>query len=294
MAADVKKGEKWSFNRSGGQIKVSGYYTVKYDPGDYASVESEVFHASYESGVPAYSSVYPTDDLLLYLNEKHVTTLGPHYFKVNITYTNGIRTKNNQTVPVNPTLQPAEISYFTITTSKKIDRAVNPAAPSDRDKDLPITNSAKETYDPPVMEDDIDIGMRIVKYYSSYNPLTQWDYNRTVNQDVFQGIPAGKVRFKEESAEEVEIGTTTYWKVTRTCHIRKDGWNIRMLDEGFRVIKGSNVLPKEEGTQIEDSKENKISEPALLDGAGGLLAAGADAVFNEHQVCTLKDYSGLV
>ena len=321
MAASVIKGDKWNFTRKGGQITLKGFYTVVYAPADYPTVEAESIHASYETGVPASGEACDvTGWESLFVSEKSVSQTAPHYFKVDITYTNGTLTKNSQEVPVNPTQQLPEISFFTVSGQEKIDKDKNDAV---------VTNSAKEPPDPPLMEDDMWMGMRVVKYYNEgeYNPNNYAGYKRSINSGTF--TITGKsgryefanetVKFVEEGMEEVELGQLNYCKVTRVLHIRADAlkWKRRLLDEGYNVITGSNIKPAATGTSkriktkelrdpekaFQDDPElpdynpyetTPTSEPTLLDGSGGILAHNGTPYFFEKEILTPISYSGIV
>lgn len=319
MAATVLKGDKWEYIRREGRFQATGFYTVTFGETDYNSIEEEVFQASFVEGIPEIFSSYPVTNLgFMILNEKRVTPLGSHYFRVDLTYESyhgehHPKIKNSHGAPVDPDQLETEVSYFTMTSNEKIDElAVYESGKSNRPE-----NSAGEPFDPELTEDYNDMGMRIVKYYkkADYDPHQQLVYNRTVNENTFYGFAKGHVKFVEETADPIEIGTTDYYKVTRTFHCRVTGWKKRGLDQGYRCKKGadgSNIVGGTAALQPIKTKDvttgelSNVSEPVRLDGAGNILAAGATvdgngnpllagaAVFLEFTTRTEWDYSAFV
>jgi hypothetical protein len=318
MAADVKKGDSWVFNRQGGKITLTGFYTVIYSPTDCATPEEEVIKASYDGIVPDWGEACTVPGWeWLFITNKTATHKSPHNLRVDIVYSNIISESSKNRAPINPTLMKPEVSFFTISNQEKIDK--------DKD-DNAITNSANETPDPPLMEDDMWLGMRVIKYYSSnsYDPNGYAVYKRSVNSGTFKikaksgtyQFATGTVKFVEESMEEIEFGKDeTYCKVTRVFHIRADSlkWQRRLLDEGFTVKAGAatNVKPGGTGnarrivteeltdpTKAYDPETNPYiytptAEPTLLDGDGQLNFTGTP-VFLTKETLTPVSYSGIV
>jgi hypothetical protein len=322
MGADVRKGDSWVFNRDGGKMTLTGSYTVVYSNETY-STEEEAIRASYEGIVPDYGEACTVEGWeWLFVTKKTAKHLSPHNLTVEIIYTNIIGESSGNSTPQNPALAKPEVSFFTISNQEKIDK--------DKD-DNAITNSANETPDPPLMEDDMWLGMRVIKYYSSnsYDPNGYAVYKRSVNSGTFKikaksgtyQFATGTVKFVEESMEEIEFGKDeTYSKVTRIFHIRSDDlkWQRRLLDEGFTVKAGAvtNVKPGGTGNarrivteELTDpskawnddkASENynpytytATAEPTLLDGNGQLNFAGTP-VFLTKETLTPVSYSGIV
>lgn len=318
MSADVRKGDKWVFNRDGGKITLTGFYTVVYASTDHATPEKEVIYASFETPIPDMGTACDVENWgWLFVAKKTARHDSPHNLTVEIVYSNVISEQLANSSPIDPALQKPEINFFTVSAQEKIDK--------DKDGNA-ITNSANETPDPPLMEDDMWLGMRVVKYYSSdnYNPNNYANYKQSINSGTFTirarsgtyQFADKTVKFIEESMEEVEISKDkTYSKVTRVFHIRADSlkWKRRLLDEGFSVVTGSNIKPAtssakaqrivtKELTNPEESFDANTNpyiftptpEPTLLDGSGGILAYNGTPVYLEKETLTAKSYSGII
>jgi hypothetical protein len=320
-SVSVKKGNNWVFNRTGGKMTLTGDYTVVYDEGYYDSVEQEAIYASFANGggvtVPQYGQTCDVANWeWLFVTEKTVKQTHPHYFIVTITYTNAGINNPDQPLPQDPTLLLPPISFFTVSGQEIADK--------DKD-DNAIRNSSKEPPDPPLMEDDLWMGMRLTKYYrrGEYDPKDYANYKRSTNSSTLtirakSGIytfDANTVKLVEENMEEIQVGQEMFCEVKRVFHIRADElkWKRRLLDEGYSVLTGSNIKPAGESTGAQrivtkeltnpDEEYNAetnpyiftpASEPTLLNGSGALLAHNGSPVYLQKETLTPVSYSGLV
>lgn len=187
---------------------------------------------------------------------------GPKQWIVNVTY------KSWQ----NPLAAPPKVSWSFASSNEPIDRDIF---------DRAVTNSARETYDPPISEDVDDILLRITRNEAGYNPMVALDYKNSINSDVFYGAAPGIAKLKNFSGDLQLGGPSEWYVINYEVQFRLDGWKRRMLDQGFRTYDSATG----EYTTIVDSKGKALSEPTLLDGNGNKLPnASIDSpVFNVHE-----------
>jgi len=168
-----------------------------------------------------------------------------------------------------------------------------------------ILNSAGDGFDPPIERDASNWVVTITKNILSA-PSWLLEYNNTPIND--SEITIDGVVIEEKTArlatinigdEQIENGTT-FRVLTMQIEIKSGGWDVDVLDQGFRYLKepeggGDKVL-----TEIlvkDDNKEMvKPSTPQLLDGEGGLLPTPVDpddAEFMTFSIYKAKDFSML-
>jgi hypothetical protein len=161
----------------------------------------------------------------------------------------------------------------------------------DKDADgAPITNSALETSDPPLMEECPELVMRFEDNWSREDPRINKlaEYINTVNSDYFFGgrYAPGTCLCRCVEASEARLAGLWYYMMVIEIHVRPDGWQKRFLDEGFRVVvkdSAGNPEKDDDGNlkfrTLTDSEGNPLTAPVMLDGTGSRLADGAAPVY---------------
>ncbi len=154
-----------------------------------------------------------------------------------------------------------------------------------------IVNSSGEPFDPPAEYEVARPTLAITtnKLASTYEPFEYInDYVNTVNSSEI-GYTGSELQWRlvEVRAQPMYTHGIDYWRVTYAFRYRRDGWRLHLRDEGYYTY-AAGVR-----TQIKDSENNPIHEPALLDGSGGLLAAGAPAHYLTFGNYEEKDWTGL-
>ena len=91
--------------------------------------------------------------------------------------------------------------------------------------------------------------------------------------------------------QELVRGATTFFQVSFTMHIQKNGWKLSILDAGFRRKDGLGKMYK----ITSDGDSSTPGQPVLLDGSGDVLdnPSPSNAVFREFTVYETKAFSAL-
>jgi len=297
--------QDWDFElvRSKENLTTRAVFTVALDGTD--SADSEPFIVNAYGSIPSIGQAHPGNEWVFVI-DKRVRRTAPHFFEVIANYSS-LELSGNENNPISPLVQGSLKNYFPVNSSEHIDRQVI----NTEGKTIAITNSSGESFDPPATKDVADLGMRIIKAQAVFDKTDALEFYNTINSAEFEGFAKGLVKCVGISAEKVNNGGVEYWSVTYEFHVRKDGWKLRRLDEGYSVKKAAsgsthNVLNSEAGVPgtyrifaLKGTEEGgvpeiePISEPARLDGQGNLLASTAEDVFLEFNVYDEKSFSGI-
>jgi hypothetical protein len=148
------------------------------------------------------------------------------------------------------------------------------------DKDLngtPIVNSAFDQFDPPPLRDDSRPVLRITRIEAGFDPARALDFQDTVNADNFFGANPGQSKCASIGARSFFENDRQWFEVVYEFHFRRDGFQLSILDQGYRQIEldgGStiNVAILEEVREGSNPTDRRpISSPAPLNGAGVAL-----------------------
>jgi hypothetical protein len=233
------------------------------------------------ASLPSIGSVHP-EDSSAWCRELTVDNDEP--------YTGWIVTANyssERELSETPTSDPAFITWDS-------EQFQKPAI-QDKDGDA-VVNSAGDFFDPPAMMDD---SRRVVTVQKNLTTVPAWilDYQDAVNSDSFSvdgvtiAIGTAKMQRVSVGAEDIRNGTT-FRQVTFTMHLQRDGWDMQILDAGFRRIDPGDST-KRIAISLDDGTEP--TTPALLNGSGGLLSnpTPANAVFKTFSVYKTRTFSSL-
>lgn len=158
-----------------------------------------------------------------------------------------------------------------------------------------ITNSAGETFDPPVMKDVYDATFTITRNILQYDEVTAEAYRGKINSLSFNirgassPIAAFKAKIVSYTGQEVVTGDFNYWTETIVIATRRDGWKRRLLDHGYAT---KNPITGEL-TVIKDPEGAPLNEPILLNGSGQKLPPNAPAVFLVKELDDYVDFNNL-
>jgi hypothetical protein len=129
----------------------------------------------------------------------------------------------------------------------------------------PITNSAREAFDPPVDVDDVQVRVSIVRYEATFNEATAAMYLNSVNSDFFYGQGPGLWRCVKFDGKQHHENNSSCWEVSYEFEYRWQGWELRVLDQGYHErIDGKRV-------KILDEFGQPVSQPVPLNGFGQKL-----------------------
>jgi hypothetical protein len=186
----------------------------------------------------------------------------------------------------NPIEQDPVIEWGGVSTSEAIDKDRNGNA---------ITNSALETFDPPIIDDVYDLSLYYTRNVPAFDPVFYSGYYNAVNSDIFLGFSPNHVKCKNITARRQRSAYDFYYVVTvelifrlRTSDPNDVGYRRRILDQGFRAKNDEGVY-----VQITDDNGSVLSEPTLLDGQGNQLEAGENPVFLTFNTVNQAPFSAL-
>lgn len=166
----------------------------------------------------------------------------------------------------------------------------------DRDGNATV-NSAGDYFDPPPEIEVPSFQVNVQANVASV-PLVVLTWAGRVNESSFTvdgvGVDAEAARIIAldigEYQEKNDIG---YRVFTYTIEFREEGWDLEMLDQGFRIKDGDTL--KDILIEDEDGTKNRPSAPVLLDGSGAKLTdpTPENAVYLTFPVYKLLDFSSL-
>ena len=170
----------------------------------------------------------------------------------------------------NPLLQPWDISLD--------GQAIQ--LPFDVDSDgRPVCNTVGDPFSTATMKQANQPILSITRNEAAFNPSYHLFAN-TINADVFfSGAP--ETVFCQPIHQHREISSTygAYWPTTYTFVFDPNGWDIRLINQGFRARGPRGVMKNILVQGI------PITEPALLTASGDILPQGAPPV-----ILTFKPY----
>lgn len=134
----------------------------------------------------------------------------------------------------------------------------------------PCLNSAGDPFSEPLTRDDPRPTFTISRNEASPPEALQANYSRVTNSDTYRGLPPGTVRVAISWQSQRHEFYGVYYRVNYSFTVNPQGWDARVLDQGFNYIDDND-----EKQQILINNA-PASEPVLLDGAGGILADDAE------------------
>lgn len=163
--------------------------------------------------------------------------------------------------------------------------------------DEAVVNSAGDYFDPPPEIEDVRWQVTAQVNWASV-PAAILNYAGRVNSAAFTidgvSILAGKARVAALDISERQIENDIPFRtVTITYELRAEGFDLELLDQGFRIKDGSDL--KDILIEDEDGNMARPSSPVLLDGAGNQLSnpSPANAVFLTYEALPQAAFSGL-
>lgn len=185
----------------------------------------------------------------------------------------------------NPLVEPVQITWAT--------EQYQVVAAKDRNG-KPILNSAGDYFsDPPPMR---DVSRRIVTIEKNMARVPGWilDTQDAVNSGTFTidgvSVGAGKAKIQRVTIGPKETRNgTLFRRLSIEMHLQKNGWDLEILDCGFRKRDADNKLVK----IVSEGDSTDTSTPVPLDGTGDVLndPTPDNAVFKSYNVYPLFNFS---
>jgi hypothetical protein len=212
------------------------------------------------------ASVHPNDSAAYAVEVQVEPRDGqPHVWNAVVQY----ETARGATVPEevsteDPLDRPAEIEWSFIQREYVLE--IDKSAPP-----LYVVNSANEPFDPPLIEQDIIPVVRITRNQENFYYGAIKTYVNKVNSSTFwSDWPAGTVLMSSITANQLVEGGVLYWRVTYELQLRIDGWQLDVMDRGFRqLVDGKPQV-------ITDENGEPFNTPQCLDLSGHLLPPTQD------------------
>lgn len=233
--------------------------------------------------LPALGSLYPQDSFAWCQKlSPRQESFSPFVWMVTASYSSQVE------VSENPLNDPADIEWGG-------DQFQRPAV-KDRDGNG-IVNSAGEFFDPPLMMDD-SRNFVSVKKKLAVVPTWILNYKDAINSDSFEvdGITVAqglaKMQRVHVSSRIGERNGIQYRTVSMNIHLRREGWSLTALDQGFYRKDPSDSTKR---IPCVNDDGSRATTPKLLDGNGAQLAnpSLSNAVFIERDVYDELPFSSL-
>ena len=258
---DVEVTEQWSerkLSKQSGRFVASRTYFV--------SGVTDESHALVAGGVPQQNDAHPLNAAMLCEGPSIRQALSPTTYLVSCTYSippDGDHHFDDD----DPLSQPMRLHWTDGSTSEAIDRDID---------GNPIVDSARDGFDPPLMEQFSTLFVAVSRYQPYYDPQQAILFANAVNNAELTLSGIGTVAARQMRCQsilpsepyDVGINETNpgIVHVTYRFEFRED-WRRRVMDMGFRGNTASGKL------EIHDFEGNPVSTPVRLDSRGTPFSA---------------------
>lgn len=278
-ANHVWSGESWEDDEEGPRGYQALYRVISNNP-----TESPL---AVRAAVPSLRSAYPSDPAA-YLVKRSATRSSESRLVWEVTLTYEFDPEDPEEPEESPLDEPPKFRWTAGQYTKPVIK--------DRDNEA-IVNSAGDYFDPPPEIEDVRWTVNIQKNVASV-PAAVLTYAGRVNESSFTvdgvSVLAEKARIVSLDIGELQEKNEINYRVF-TCAIefREEGWDLELLDQGYRIKDGTDL--KDILIADENGDEQRPSSPVLLDGLGAELTdpSPETAVFLMFPVHKLLDFSVL-
>lgn len=165
-----------------------------------------------------------------------------------------------------------------------------------------VTNSAGQSFDPPVLRDDMRWVLTATRNEASFDATYAENFANKINSDTFQGKPPGSFKIGTPRArKQTDPVYGDYWTITYEFHYRRELWTQQILDQGRYIIDDYYTGLDPEGdsptTVLVSAKESDgvtpVNDPILLNGAGKRNPMSADPVYLPYDAYEAVAFSTL-
>lgn len=177
-----------------------------------------------------------------------------------------------------PLDEPAEIKWSLDADSKIVEYDIFGRA---------ILNSAGDPFSDPVEIDDMRPVLSVSRNEPSFNYSLAYSYKDAVNADFFFGAPPGTVKVANiGSTRKFKENYGYYYTNEYTFHFNPQGWDVILLDQGFR----EKVSGKKKNIEVQGKE---VTEAHLLNGQGAKLPEGGNPQYGRWRVYPRLPFSGV-
>ena len=184
----------------------------------------------------------------------------------------------------NPLEADLEVTYGSQQFTRQVDKDRNDEA---------LLNSARDAFNPSVEKEDSRDTLTFLRNESFYDPFLARMFKGKINLDNFYGYQPGTCKVFDITAQPQKFSDgTKYYKVTYIVHVNLDGFQPKLLDQGYRYL---NDDDEQVHITVENDKGQKtqVTSPKLLDGEGGILADGGDPFFIDADIYEEVAFAGM-
>lgn len=177
----------------------------------------------------------------------------------------------------------------------------------------PIFNSAHDTFDPPIMIDDMRLTLIYTRNEATNDIPFIFSFANAVNSDVFYGFQPGEVKLTHIESEEEKENNVIFWVTTYEFHFRRTitnpqaqiykpngnswqqipsipPWSTTPLNVGFHELKSGKLV------RITDTSGKPTPVPLRLNIDGTRMSASAtpsQSVFLSFECYDVKPFTAL-
>lgn len=165
-----------------------------------------------------------------------------------------------------------EIRFFFVPYDKVVEKDIN---------NKPIVNSAGQPFGEATVVEAHRLAVSITRNEATYIVPLARQYIDTINSDVvFGGVPQFAAKITVFDGTRRTSPTELWWEINYEIQFADTDWLLRLEDRGFYEINsdnpGTSLFPNL--VRIRDSEDQPQIVESLLDGNGGALGKGLDAV----------------
>jgi hypothetical protein len=154
-----------------------------------------------------------------------------------------------------------------------------------------LLNSAGYYFDPPPEADDSRPVLTITRNEAAFNPTLAIDYQDAVNSNNFLGFDPDQVKVASITAARQFENGVYFWRVTYEFNFRREGWTLKILDQGRYRLNRKPIREKNAaGVELDGTH---VADPVPLDGLGEPLANPTPATvkYRNFKIYKERDFS---
>ncbi len=224
--------------------------------------------------LPQMWTAHPTDTNIVVTSRSCEETDDPNTWIVDIEYSQ----------VTDPTEEPAIVTVSNQSEDWAIEEDINGDA---------ILNAARDPFDPPVTVQTGRMVIQISKNFPLFDAAAFMRQHLYTTNDLEYEIPGvgefltGELWVADISSKE-DFKFSAFWAVQVTLHARDRGWNLKVLNAGFRALDATGRL-----LTVRGPDGQPVQNPALLAADGTRLGLAGTPNFLEFQVFEASDYDAM-